>query len=60
MRKAPHAIVPDIHAYKFPSGVQRADVSGPLITDEVIFELKAYTACLLCYGYNNIISEPVD
>jgi hypothetical protein len=47
MRKAPHAIIPDIHAYKFPSGVQRANVSGPLITDEVIFELKAYTACLL-------------
>jgi hypothetical protein len=46
-RKAPHAIVLDIHAYNFPSGVQRVNNSGSSITDEAIFELKTYTACPL-------------
>ena len=52
-RNAPHAIIPDIHAYNFPAGRQRINDSGASTTDEAIFEAKTMTACPLRYGHAN-------
>jgi hypothetical protein len=53
-RSALHAVVPDIHAYNYPSGRQRINDSGASTTDEAFFEIKTMTACVSRYGHVNI------
>jgi hypothetical protein len=38
--KAPHAIVPDIHAFNFPTGGQQVNDSGATSAAEAFFEIK--------------------
>ena len=45
-KSAQHAIIPDIHAYNYPSGRQRINDSGASTTDKAFFELKTMTACV--------------
>jgi hypothetical protein len=52
-RSALHAIIPDIHAYDYPSERQRISDSGASTTDEAFFELKIMTACMSRYGHAN-------
>ena len=59
-RKAPHAIVPDIHALNFSTGKQRVNDSGATTTAEAFFEMKTYTACKSRYQYNNTTRNPAD
>ena len=59
-RKAPHAIVPDIHALNFPTGRQMVNDSGATATAEAFFEMKTYTACKSRYQHNNTTRNPAD
>jgi hypothetical protein len=43
-RSAQHAIIPDIHAYNYPSERQRINDSGASTTDEAFFKIKTMTA----------------
>ena len=52
-RSARHAIIPDIHAYNYPSGRQRINDSGASTTDEAFFEIKTMTPCMSRYGHTN-------
>jgi hypothetical protein len=59
--KAPGAIVPDIHAWNYPTGSQRINDSGACITAEAIFEMKTMTACNSRYNFtNNDRISPAD
>ena len=42
-RKAPHAIVPDIHAFNYPTGKQRVNASGATLSVEAFCEVKTFT-----------------
>ncbi len=44
-QKAPHAIVPDIHAFNFPTGGQQVNDSGATSAAEAFFKMKTFTAC---------------
>ena len=59
-RKAPHSIVPDIHARNFPAGKQTINDSGASSTAEAIFEVKTFTACPSRYKHNNETIKPPD
>jgi hypothetical protein len=48
-RSALHAIIPDIHAYNYPSERQRINDSGASTTDEAFFEIKTMTPCVITY-----------
>jgi hypothetical protein len=48
-----HAIIPDIHAYNYPSERQRINDSGASTTDEAFFEIKTMTPCRSRYGHAN-------
>jgi len=52
-KKAPHSIVPDIHATNFPVGRQTINDSGAISAAEAIFEIKTYSACNTRYKHNN-------
>ena len=52
-RSAQHAIIPDIHAYNYPSERQRINDSGASTTDEAFFEIKTMTPCRSRYGHAN-------
>jgi hypothetical protein len=45
MRKAPHAIVPDIHAFNFLTGGKQINDRGATSAAELLFEIKTFTAC---------------
>ena len=51
---APHAIIPDIHAFNFPSKRQRINDNGASMTEKAIFEVETMTACPLQYGQDNV------
>jgi hypothetical protein len=59
-RKAPHSIVPDIHARNFPVGRQTINDSGSTSTAEAFFEVKTFTACKTRYKHNNATIKPPD
>ena len=59
-RKAPHAIVPDVHAWNYPTGRQRVNDSGATSSAEAIFEVKTYTACNSRYNHNNTTTKPAE
>ncbi len=59
-QKAPHAVVPDIHAFNFPTGGQRVDESGATSAAEAFFKIKTFTACKCRYNHNNTNLKPVD
>ncbi len=44
-QKAPHAIVPDLHAFNFPTGRQQVNDSGATSAAEVFSEIKTFRAC---------------
>jgi hypothetical protein len=44
-QNAPHAIVPDIHAFNFPTGGQQVNDSGATSAAEAFFKIKTFTAC---------------
>ena len=60
VRKAPHAVVPDIHATNFPAGRQTINDSGATMSAEAIFEIKTFTACNTRYDHNNATTAPAD
>jgi hypothetical protein len=45
LMQAPHAIVPDIHAFDFPTGGQQVNDNGAPSAAEVFFEIKTFTTC---------------
>ena len=53
-RNTPHSIIPDIHAYNFPSKQQNINDSGASQTDEAIFEVKIIQACTTQYYHKNV------
>ena len=57
---APHAIVPDLHAFNFPAGKQTVNSSGSLLLAEAFFKIKTMTACLTQYRNNNKLIAPTD
>ena len=59
-RKAPLGIVPDLHAYNYPTGRQRVNDSGATSSAEAIFEVKTYNACPTRYEHNNDSIRPAD
>jgi hypothetical protein len=44
-RKAPHAIVSDLHAFNFPTGGQQVNDSGATPAAVLFFKIKTFTAC---------------
>ena len=58
-RMAPHAIVPDLHAFNFPAGKTVND-SCASSTAEAFFEVKTMTACPTRYKHNNEFVAPAD
>ena len=54
-RKAPYAIVPDLHAQNYPAGNQRVNDSGATSTAEAFFKVKTYTPCNSRYDYNRTV-----
>ena len=44
-RKAPHAIVPDIHVHNFSTGQQQVNDGGATTMTEAFFEIKTFVAC---------------
>ena len=58
--KAANAVVPDIHAFNYPTGRQRMNDSSACLTAEAIFEVKTMTACKSRYDHNNDNIRPVD
>jgi hypothetical protein len=59
-RNAPHAIIPNIHAFNFPFGRQRInDDSEASMAVKSIFEVKTMTACPLQYGQENVNTTAV-
>ena len=59
-RKAPHAIVPDIHAFNWPTGSQRFNDSGVSSAAEAFFEVKTFSGCKSRYKQNNSTIKPAD
>ena len=59
-RNSPHSIIPDIHAYNFPSHRQNVNDSGASQTDEALFEVKTIQACPARYNHENVIKRAVD
>jgi hypothetical protein len=59
-QKAPHAIVPDIHAFNFPTGGQQVNDSGATSAAEAFFKIKTLTACKSQYDYNKTNLRPGD
>ncbi len=59
-RNSPHSIIPDIHAYNFPSDRQNVNDSGASQTDEAIFEFKTFEACPTRYYHENVIKTAVE
>jgi hypothetical protein len=59
-RNSPHSIIPDIHAYNFPSHRQNVNYSGASQTDEALFEVKTIQACPARYNHENVIKRAVD
>ena len=54
-RKAPYAIVPDLHAQNYPAGNQRVNDSGATSTAEAFFKVKTCTPCNSRYDYNRTV-----
>ena len=54
-RKAPYAIVPDIHSFNLPIGRQRVNDSQNTSAAEAFFEIKTYTACSSRYNQTLIL-----
>ena len=52
-RRATHDIVPDIHAWNFPSGRQMSNDIGIISVAEDISEMETYTACRSRYTHSN-------
>jgi hypothetical protein len=59
-RKAPHAIVPDIHTFNFPTEGQQVNDSGAMSAAEAFFEIKTFMACKSQYSHNNTNLRLVD
>jgi hypothetical protein len=59
-QKVPHAIVPDIHAFNFPTGGQQVNDSGATSAAEAFFEIKTFMACKSRYNHNNTKLRPVN
>jgi hypothetical protein len=59
-QKAPHAIVPDLHAFNFPTGGRQVYDSVTMSAAEAFFEIKTFTACKSRYDHNNTNLRPVD
>jgi hypothetical protein len=51
-RKAPYAIVSDIHSFNLPIGRQRVIDSQNTSAAEAFFKIKTYTACSSRYNHN--------
>ena len=60
VRSSPFAIVPDVHAFNFPTGRQRVRDSGAATTAEAFFEVKTMTACPSRYDHDNEHVSPAD
>jgi hypothetical protein len=58
-QKAPHVIVPDLHAFNFPTGGQQVNDSGATSAADA-FKIKSFTACKSGYNHNNTNLRPVD
>ena len=52
-RKAPYAIVPDLHARNYLTGRHRINNSKATRLAEAFFEEKTYTACKSRYDHNH-------
>jgi hypothetical protein len=59
-QKAPHVIVPDLHAFNFPKGGQQVNDSGAMSGAEAFFEIITFTACKSQYDHNITNLRPVD
>jgi hypothetical protein len=59
-QKAPHVIVPDLHAFNIPTGGQQVNDSGATSAAEAFFKIKTFTACKSKYYYNNTNLKPVS
>ncbi len=57
---APRAIIPDLHAFNFPTGGYQVNDSGAASAAEAFFEIKTSTACKSQYDHNNTNLKPVD
>jgi hypothetical protein len=44
-QKAPHAIIPHIHAFNFSTGGQQVHDCGVTSAAEALFEIKTFTGC---------------
>ena len=50
-----HVMVPDLHAYNFPSDTRQcANDSGATSAGEAFFDINTFTACNSQYNHNNI------
>ena len=58
VRKAPHSIIPDLHAHKLPTGRQRMNDSGETSSAKALFEVKTYTVYNSRYRHNNTKGPP--
>jgi hypothetical protein len=56
----PHAIVPAIYAFNFPTGGQQVSDSKATSAAEAFFEIKTLTVCKSRYNRNNTNLRPVD
>jgi hypothetical protein len=59
-QKAPHVIVPDLHAFNYPTAGQQDNDSGATSAAEAFLEIKTFTACKSQYDYYNTNLRPVD
>ena len=59
-RRAPHTIVPDLHAPYYPTGWQRANDRGATSPAEAFFEVKIYTLCISRYDHDQKATGPAD
>ena len=57
-RNSRFGIVPDLHALNYPTGRQRVNDGGGVLSAEAIFEIKTMTACKTWYQHNNAETKP--